>query len=310
MYLCYVDESGDSGPLVIGNKQTHPVFVIAGLMLPALELRTFTHEFLELKRTFFPEKFSAIDSWHDGILQEIKGSELRKSLGKKANHTRRRHVLAFSDAFLTLLKRRHCKIWGRVYVKEPGKTAEEFHQESVYTFSIQRIFATFQSFLAARDSFGVVISDARTFQLDRQVAHSVFTQKFKAGGDAFPNIVEMPTFGRSDNHGGLQAADYLCSGLIYPMAIHAYCLERSEELRNAQVQPGYGVLRERFGKRLAELQYRYPNPDGEVLSNGRKKREGGITVSNPYREPGGKLFKSENTPASSANLARLLKRWG
>jgi hypothetical protein len=55
------------------------------------------------------------------------------------------------------------------------------------------------------------------------VSHSIFTQKFKAEGDQYPRVLEMPTFGHSNNHVGIQIADLLASALLYPMATCAYC---------------------------------------------------------------------------------------
>jgi hypothetical protein len=35
--------------------------------------------------------------------------------------------------------------------------------------------------------------------------------------------MEVPSFGHSDNHAGLQLADLICSAFLWPMAMHAYC---------------------------------------------------------------------------------------
>ncbi len=68
-----------------------------------------------------------------------------------------------------------------------------------------------------------MVIDSSAPKLNSAMAHSIFTQKFKATGDSYGRMLEMPTFGHSENHVGLQLADLLASGLLFPMASHCYC---------------------------------------------------------------------------------------
>jgi hypothetical protein len=117
----------------------------------------------------------------------------------------------------------------------------------------------------------MIIADSREKTQNAQVAHSIFTQMFKRGGNEYPHILEMPTFGHSENHAGLQLADALASGLLFPMALHSYC---HPTIRSHLVRPGYKALNQRFGPQLDKLQHVYPHPEraGHAL--------GGITVAN------------------------------
>ena len=54
------------------------------------------------------------------------------------------------------------------------------------------------------------------------VSHSIFTQKFSPAARNYQRLVELPTFGHSENHAGLQICDIVCSALLFPIACFAY----------------------------------------------------------------------------------------
>jgi hypothetical protein len=152
---------------------------------------------------------------------------------------------------LDLIERHHAKIIGRVWIKEIG---QPMSATAVYTSSVQAICTAFQHLLTREDDVGLIVADSRAEAQNSQVAHSIFTQKFKTSGDCFERILEMPVYGNSQNHAGLQIADLLCSALLFPMATHAYC---TGYLTNLHVQPGFAELRTRYGTRLQRLQHVY-----------------------------------------------------
>jgi hypothetical protein len=114
---------------------------------------------------------------------------------------------------------------------------------------------------------GIIIADSRDYVQNVGVSFSVFTQKFKATGDAYGRVLEMPTFGHSENHIGLQLCDLLCSAIIFPMASITYC---NGAVNNVHVDPKYQLIKTRYAARIKDLQHRY-------LDGGRYR--GGITVS-------------------------------
>jgi hypothetical protein len=118
------------------------------------------------------------------------------------------------------LERYECRILADVWVKGIGA---EFKARETYTQSVQHACRSFQAFLESRNSSGFMVADFRTTQLNDQVAHSIFTQKYRAKGDPFARIYELPTFGISNNHVGLQITDVLCTALLFPMASSVYC---------------------------------------------------------------------------------------
>ncbi|MEW6776430.1 MAG: DUF3800 domain-containing protein [Bdellovibrionota bacterium] len=278
MYLCYVDEAGCTGSLPSATSPVQPVFVLAAIAIKLEDVKPFTTDFLQLKHRFFPGTAQSSAHYLDGVLSEIKGAELRRDAAS-ASRRHRTHALGFLDKTVDLLVRHDAKIFGRVWIKGVGAF---FNGTSVYTYSMQTICAAFQRLLEQQGKNGLVIADSRAKRKNAKVSHSIFTQKFQAGGDPLHRIVEMPTFGHSDNHAGIQAADLLCSAFLFPMSAHAYC---TDHVRNLHVRPGYALLRQRYGTALQNLQFRYQEP-----TTGRWR--GGITVSDAIQgRPGGLLFR-------------------
>ena len=265
MRLCYVDEAGCTGTLPSPTSPIQPVFVLIALAFDSTALPDLTREYLAIKQRFYP-KANTTGHHLDMVLSEIKGGELRKK-ATIGNSRERRHAIGVYDKTLDLIERFGGEVFGRVWVKGIGVPV---NGRSVYTYSIQDIFATFQEFLVSRprEESGIVIADSRNKAKNAQVSHSVFTRKFAAAGDAFSRIVEMPTFGHSDNHVGLQLADFVCSALVFPFAVHTYC---TGQVSNLHVRPQYQALKSRYAQRLKNLQFRYRDASG--------RWRGGITVS-------------------------------
>ena len=92
--------------------------------------------------------------------------------------------------------------------------------------------------------------------------------------------LELPTFGHSENHAGLQVCDLVCSALLYPIACFAYC---TGHVNNVHVQPRAADLRHRYGRSLKALQYRYRNP-------ATNRYEGGVVVSDAIGQQNGSLM--------------------
>ena len=93
-------------------------------------------------------------------------------------------------------------------------------------------------------------------------------------------LADLPTFGHSDNHVGLQVCDIVCSALLYPIACHAYC---TGHVNNVHVQPGASRLRRRYGAQLKEFQHRY-------YDAGKSRYVGGVVVSDYLQQRSGALM--------------------
>lgn len=220
MIACYVDESGDTGALPSTTSPIQPLFCILGLTLDLDYLHGFTLDFVEIKARFFPGLCTS-GAYLNKILWEVKGNDIRSAFRSPISDRRRmHHHIGFLDEVINLVKKYKCRIFGMVWIK-PICTL--INGRAIYTSSLQNIHATFNDLLGTAGQSGIVICDSRTKDQNRGVSFSIFTQKFKTGGDAYPTIIEMPSFGHSENHAGLQVCDLFCSGLLFPIAAYTYC---------------------------------------------------------------------------------------
>jgi hypothetical protein len=277
LYICYVDEAGCLGTLPDSNSSIQPIFVICGVIIEHTKLSDLTHDFINLKRRFYPNIFSRLQ-YLDCIKQEIKGADIRSSL--KGNQSQKKFALSFTYEILSILERYNIAIIGRVWIKP---IALPFNGRSIYTSSVQKLAIYFQSFLVDRNNHGIVVADSRDPAGNANVSHSIFTQKYKPGRDPFDRILEMPLYGHSDNHAMIQLADLLVSAIIFPISTRVFC--SGYVINTTHHHEEFLSIRSRFGARLENLQYRFIDP-----STGRNS--GGIIVSDPLgHQNGSKLFR-------------------
>lgn len=283
MDICYIDESGCTGKLPSAISDVQPIFALGGIFIASDDLPKLARQYIDLKRDFFPPTPAKN---LERMLVEVKGNDLRRDYCSGNRKTQRR-ATRFLHKTLDLLDEYRCKIVARVFVKD---IAGEFGGQAVYTSAAQGICTCFQDHLTQRNSRGVVIADARQkTNHNITLAHSIFTKKHSLAGDPYNRIIEVPTLGNSQNHVGLQIADVVISGLLFPLAVHAYCRER---IVSVHVRDEYENMRQQFGRRVAGLRYRYRNPQQN------DRWQCGITVSSKYPCSLTELFRG--TPASSA----------
>ena len=84
--------------------------------------------------------------------------------------------------------------------------------------------------------------------------------------DAYDRLMEMPMFGHSDNHAGIQAADMICSAFLFPMAAF---VSRRSPLRPNLEQPLPQRLRLHLLQHLPHFLLGRLVPVGEQLRHGR-----------------------------------------
>jgi len=267
-YICYVDEAGCPGALPSPHSNVQPCIVISGLIVPQENVAELTREYLRLKRTFNPHYAANLQHDLQLILYEIKGSDLRSDI-RKGNRNKRRRTFGWLDKTLNLLERLDCQLVSRIYIKPPGGA---FDGKKVYSASIQKICETFQAFLEEKQGTGIIIADSRTPQQNQHVSQSVFTQKFKITGDKYQNILEMPLFGHSENHAGLQIVDWLSSTLLFPIATETYC---RGYIISKHLNPKDAEIKSRYAERLKGLQFRHQ----VQTEQGKFRYFGGITVN-------------------------------
>lgn len=250
--------------------------VLAGLIVDAARVPALTRDFLALKRRFFPARFHSGPAL-DHILDEVKGSEILQ-MTRHRSRDKRRMARLIRDDVLSLLEEHDCKVVGRVWVKAAGKALSP---TASYCYAVQDIAQHFGEFLTVQNSEGVIVADGRVQSLNIKVAHSIFTQKWRTGGDPFGPLRDVPVFAHSDNHAGIQLADLLASTLVFPMAASAF---GPNAPGNVHGSPKYAEVRKEFGPRVKDLQFRYRDETG--------RWRGGLVVSDKKgRRPGGLLFQ-------------------
>ncbi len=275
MWFCYIDEAGDLGSLSQPpQRNEQPVFVLGGIFLEARHIRPLTKAYIALLRQCYPGRYRGSRRL-DAITNPVKGAELRRQFLREGRN-QRRHAVRVLDRAVTLLESCGARLAARCWIKAPG---DPQNARSLYTFSVQSICATFNHFLMASGSSGVVLADARFKRENMSVSHSVFTQMYAAGGDHYENILESPSYGHAENHVGLQMCDLLLSALLFPIACAAY---HDNLAGNIHVSRRALQLRQRFGPRLKALAYRYPD--------GPQRWKGGITVSDPIAKRSARLI--------------------
>ena len=283
MWICYVDEAGCTGVLPTAVSDIQPVFVIAGIMVDQTRMPELTVDFLHLKQRFFPgarlPSGQTPSRFLDWAIFEVKGAEVRRMLADPSS-TRRHHAGGFLGELIELMRKHHIRLTGRLIAKGIGVPMRGV---AIYASAIQDICSTFNHFLGTTYADGIIIADSRNKEQNTLISHSVFTQKFKIDGDDYSRILEMPTFGHSENHAGIQISDLLCSALLFPMAIDAFC---EGHLTSCHVRTGrYRVLRTRFGADIRHFQHRYQQPGTGLW-------RGGIRVENRLTAvPGADLFR-------------------
>jgi hypothetical protein len=237
---------------------------MGAIFIDAGDLPAITRGFLEIKGRFYPLLMPAERPFLDRVLVEIKGADLRNDI-RNARQPHNRTAIGFLDQLFGLLEDHHVRMVARVWIKGIGAA---INGTSVYTASVQAIYRYFQNYVTGLNDRGIVIADGRSKTKNVNVAHSIFTQKFRQLGDEYNRILEMPTFGNSENHAPLQIVDLLCSAVLFPIATFSYCLGH---VNNVHVSANYRILKDRYGPRLLPLQYRY--------QDGNNRWRGGVVVS-------------------------------
>ncbi len=274
MHICFIYESGGfEAPA--SNPSATPLMAIVGLIVETSTIHPITDDLLTAKRVYFPQKCKA-NYPLDHILSEVKGGDLRASLRATSRNTRR-HAKGYLDRIVGIAEKQGVSMIGRVWIKEIGQPLDP---AGSYTYAIQDIAKHFQKFLENNDSTGIIVCDSRMHNQNSLVSHSLFTQKFRLVGDKLPSIVDVPVFGSSSNHAGLQLVDTFASALLFPMAARVYC---SHQWSGIHTDSHFDELRSRYAQRLDALQFRY--------LDSANKRQGGIVVSDMLRSlPSPRLF--------------------
>ncbi len=257
-----MDESGDTGELQDAQSPVQPCLVLGCVAIKQDKLHDLTRDFIDLKRGYAAPTPGTLRL--SSVMDEIKGAELRNKVRTGSKRESRRATNFIRDS-LRLMEVYEVKVFARIAIKGIG---EPVSHTAIYSSYVQALATCYQHLLNRHRARGIMVLDGRTKNQNQMVSHSIFTQKFSNQGDVYSRILEVPTFGCSENHAGIQFADMLCSALLFPMAAHTYC--SSTLTNNTHTHQRFAKLRPMFGDTIRPLQYRY-REDGRM--------RGGIVVN-------------------------------
>jgi hypothetical protein len=285
LLIAYVDDAGDVQTLKSGSN-IQPILAFVCVIVDQSQLAKLTTDFLALKEHHFRGRLTRGPHRLSNILTEIKGAELRTMV--RESRKKRRTALLYLRDVMDMLEGIDARVIGRVWIKVPDEPLDGL---AMNTYSIQWICEMFQRYLEKKGEQGTIVIDSNNPGVNTKVAHSIFTQKFQASGDCYDRILDMPTFGGSQNHAGLQIADTIASGVVVPMAGRSYCADHVE---GSHVHEGYDKISDWLGKKLRHRQFRYR--EEEIW-------RGGLVVSDPVGgKHSGHLFRRPAAVTSSGAL--------
>jgi hypothetical protein len=275
VWICYGDEAGDTAVYDPSEPTSTPVFVLAGIAVGTARADRLLMDYLALKSAYDPALKNRLLA--DVIRHEVKGARLRRAIRATDSPRSARRAVIYLDRTLRLLEVSGCRIMGRVLVKGEG---EEYSPAATYPSAVAEVAETFNDYLAAADDCGLMILDAQTKVKNQGNVHTITTRRYHKGGNAYPALIESPVSGHSDTHVMLQLADLLASALVYPAAVAAYL---DPDPGDPQRSPAYQTVRELFGRRLANLEWRFTDGQG-------RSRGGFRVVDRRERRPARLLF--------------------
>ncbi|MDX2131146.1 MAG: DUF3800 domain-containing protein [Planctomycetota bacterium] len=295
MRILFVDESGDTEPMRAGDLNAQPSLAVIGLCLDARRVEQITRRWVGLKQRFYPGLLPRSAKPWDWQTVEVKGTTLRKYL-RSDRRREERTAVGFIDRTLDVLEEFDARLAVKVCMKGVGVP---FDGRAVYTSAIQWHCERLQEHLSGVNDHGLVIVDSRSHLPNVNAAHSVFTQKLRASGDPYPSLIEVPVFGHSDNHAGLQIADVVASALVVPMCCHGLLYGK---VISPHSNPAYAKIGERYFPRVERLLYPCPPgrtaPTAFVISNAVTRR--GFEYLNGRYVGSGKRASPDGTPQASS----------
>ena len=240
-YLVYLDEFGHIGPYVSRSDPKHndsPVFGLAGLILPAAEVRGFGTWFFKRKAELLG--FELQRSGMHPAVWEKKGS----SLYTVTNVRRYRELRIFTGRFFNKIK----NIGGFIFYVGIKKTRSDRQPNpnrlyaKVLVEAIKRINGFCEDDIHRSNNFLLVLDEHD----QRSVLITEATRSMYGGQEPRRHLIEPPFQAESHRYQTLQAADWI-AGLV-------------GRLGSLWADPGAfpenEIFHRYFGKRLKDVQIR------------------------------------------------------
>lgn len=256
MRILYVDESGGNEAPSLNNIAT-PVMAVTGVAFEAGRLSDLTSDFIDFKAAMFPKKFENLISPSAHLSTEIKGSELLH-MYRASGRNKRRFAHKFVSNLIELVEKHDGKVAARVWVKDYENVLEQGN----YNYAFQNIARIFSSHLKVNKDVGIVIADSRDHRGNSSVSKSILDRGLR--NSSFSSLVDVPVYGTSNNHAGIQIADLVSTCLVFPIAISAYC--NRELITGVHSPDKYDEVRTMFVDDLERMQMTAYGRQGKILN--------------------------------------------
>lgn len=241
MHFAYLDEFGHIGPYVSRDHEKHndsPVFGLAGIVLPASEVREFSTWFYQRKCQFL--SFEIARSKTHPAEWEKKGSALFTT----TNINRYPELIRFASRFLNRIER----CGGRIIYVGIRKTAnpEDHDSQALYRAVLRETIKRLDQYCStdcAKQSRILIFMDEHCERdaLVTEASRSMFNRDSPRR-----HLIEPPVQVESHRYQTLQAADWIC-GLVGRLG--AYWTD-------PQSFPELSWAEELFAKRIAQVAVR------------------------------------------------------
>lgn len=206
MFICYIDESGDTIPLSQKGKK---FLVLTGCVINETDIRQIESELRKIKTTYYQNPEIEIKS----NFLRYANPDLKESSPLKLNSRDRYNEL--EDSITKFL----VKIPVTVYSVVIDKKAywEQYPSQNPYDIAYMFLLERFHKFLIEQNSLGICIIDPREGQVEKTFIgpeldriHNKMRWEDGNFWSKCPNIVERLLFSTSDKTIGIQLADLYC----------------------------------------------------------------------------------------------------
>ena len=263
MYVAYLDEFGHIGPFVSKDHpsfHTHPVFGLAGLVLPAENVRAFSAFFFNLKKNLLGKKINQ-SGIHPAAFEEKASNFFKNSQFNGKSRIRREKISAINRLLLKV----HALGGFFIYVGiEKDREPDNSNAKGLYKHVLKEVIKRLDEEMGARKSRFMIVLDQQDdmnqkndgnsmrHELVKQASFSMF------GEDQRLNLIEPPIQAESHLYQTIQCADWIC-GLVGKLSHY--------NVRPADC-PNLKVFHDLFFERLSMVERRsgirrvkVPNPD-------------------------------------------------
>ncbi|TLP61736.1 MULTISPECIES: DUF3800 domain-containing protein [Pseudomonas] len=265
MYVAYLDEFGHIGPFVSKEDpsfHTHPVFGLAGLVLPAEKVREFSAFFFNLKKNVLGAKIEKTGT-HPAAFEEKASTFFKTSQFNGQSRARRHKIDAVNRIFSKVRQLGGFFFYVGI---EKDQSPENSNAKGLYKIVLREAIKRLNDEMVTRKSHFMIVLDQQDdmnhkkengnsmrLELVKQASFSMF------GEERRMTLIEPPIQVESHLYQTIQCADWIC-GLVGKTTYYS--------TRPADC-PTYKVFHDLFAERLAMTQRRsgvrtrkIPNAEG------------------------------------------------